>query len=136
MSKVEYEHKLILFCKSFRGDIKRAEILYESVKKFNKDNIPFYFQIPRADYNLWKDTFGTDGHTILFDEDVTSLVNNQSHFTQQLYKMEFYKTKIAEYYIIVDSDFYFIKEFTTEDFISPDGIPYLIMHEDKSMREL
>ena len=135
MSKVDYKHKIALYCKSYRGDIRRAEILYESVQKYNKDNIPFYFQIPKSDYELWKNTFGTEGHEIIFDEDVTDLVNNQSHFTQQLYKMEFYKTRIAEYYIIVDSDFYFIKEFTTEDFISPDGIPYLIMHEDKAMRE-
>lgn len=131
-----YDNDVVLFCKSYRGDIDRAKVLYESIKKYNKNNLPFYFQIPKSDYKLWKEKIGEDGYNVVFDEDVTNLVNTQSHFTQQLYKMEFYKTKIAKYYVILDSDMYFIRDFFKTDFITEDGIPYLVMHEDKSWREL
>jgi len=130
-----YQYKLILLCKSYRGDIHRAKVLLESVQKYNIDNIPLYFQIPKQDHQVWKDTLGEKGYEVVFDEDITDLTTTQSHFTQQLFKMEFYKTKIAEYYIIIDSDMYFIRDFTSDDFITKDGIPYLIIHEDKSLRE-
>ena len=50
----KYKHKLILYCKSFRGDLERANVLFESIKKHNKDNIPFYFQIPKSDLELFQ----------------------------------------------------------------------------------
>ena len=87
----KYKHKIILLCKSFNGDLERANVLFESIKKHNKDNIPFYFQIPKSDLELFQDKIGTDGYEVVFDEDLTDLVNTQSHFTQQLYKMEFYQ---------------------------------------------
>ena len=39
----EYKHELILLCKSYRGDLARAEVLLSSIKQYNLDNIPFYF---------------------------------------------------------------------------------------------
>ena len=132
----KYKHKLILYCKSFRGDLERANVLFESIKKHNKDNIPFYFQIPKSDLELFQNKLGNEGYEVVFDEDVTNLVNTQSHFTQQLFKMEFYKTKIAQYFFLIDSDMYFIKDFYSTDFINEDGTPYITMHECKSLLEL
>jgi hypothetical protein len=131
----KYKHKIILLCKSFNGDLERANVLFESIKKHNKDNIPFYFQIPKSDLKLFQDKMGTDGYEVVFDEDLTDLVNTQSHFTQQLYKMEFYKTNIAEYYFTIDSDMYFIRDFYSTEFINENGIPYVTMHENKALRE-
>jgi hypothetical protein len=50
--------------------------------------------------------------------------------------MEFYKTNIAKYYFILDSDTYFIKDFHINDFINENGMPYVTMHENKILREL
>lgn len=130
-----YKHKIILYCKSFRGDLDRAEVLFNSIKKHNKDSIPFYFQIPKLDLKIFQDRLGTEGYEVVFDEDITDLVNVQSHFTQQLYKMEFYKTRIAEYVFLIDSDMYFIRDFNVTEFINEDGTPYITMHENKALRE-
>lgn len=129
-----YQHKIILFCKSYRGDVNRAKVLFDSIKKHNKDNIPFYISIPKADLSIFQNTLGVSGYSIVFDDDLTNLVNQQSHFTQQLFKMEFYKTGIAEYFFLADSDMYFIKDFTIEDFIV-DDVPYMTMHECKDLLE-
>jgi len=130
-----YKHELILLCKSYKGDIARAKVLLDSIKKHNKDNIPFYFQIPKSDLEIFNIGLGVEGYDVIFDEDVTELVNTQSHFTQQLYKMEFYKLKIAKYYFTIDSDMYFIRDFNSTEFIDENGIPYVTMHENKSLRE-
>ena len=46
--------KLVLFCKTFKGDFKRFKILKESVDKYNKDNLPFYISVPKSDLELFR----------------------------------------------------------------------------------
>lgn len=135
MKEQKYKHEIILYCKSYRGDVERANILFESIKKHNLDKIPFYIQIPKSDLDIFETVLGKEDYSVIFDEDVTTLVTEQSHFTQQLYKMEFYKLKLAKYYFLIDSDMYFIRDFDTTEFIDEDGIPYITMHENKSLRE-
>ena len=132
---MEYKHKLILFCKSYKGDVHRAKLLYDSVKKHNQDNLPLYLCIPRSDLKIFEETLGSGGYTVVFEDELNSEVTEQSHFTQQLFKMEFYKTNLAEYFFLIDSDMYFIKDFYTTDFITEDGIPYMTVHECKDFLE-
>lgn len=136
MDTSTYQHEIILFCKSYHRDVDRAKILFDSIKKHNKHDIPFYISIPKKDLELFQSKLGTEGWNAIFDEDLTSLINHQSHFTQQLFKMEFYKTKIAKYFFLADSDMYFIKDFYKTDFVTEDGIPYMTMHECKDLMEL
>ena len=56
--------KLVLYCKSYRGDFERVKVLNESIKQFNKDNIPFYVSIPKADEQLFKQL---DNINIVYD---------------------------------------------------------------------
>lgn len=132
---MKYLHELILFCKSYKGDVQRAKILLDSIKKHNIDQIPFYFSIPKADLQVFQNTLGTEGYNVIFDEDLTDLVQQQSHFTQQLFKMEFYKARIAKYFFLADSDMYFIRDFRKNEFITAEGIPYMTMHECKDLLE-
>ncbi len=131
-----YQHEIILFCKSYHHDVDRAKILFDSIQQHNKDHIPFYISIPKQDLELFQSKLGTDGWIAIFDEDLTELISNQSHFTQQLFKMEFYKTNIAKYYFTMDSDMYFIRDFYKTDFIAENDIPYFTIHECKELMEL
>ena len=131
---MKYKHKLILFCKSYRADVHRVKILFDSIQRHNLDQLPFYISIPKDDLSIFQNELGNDGYEIVFDEDLTTLTSQQSHFTQQLFKMEFYKTNIAEFFFLIDSDMYFIKDFTTIDFLV-DDVPYLTMHECKELLE-
>lgn len=126
---------IILFCKSYRNDLDRFKVLTESILKHNKDNIPFYVSIPKKDKDLFIPILDHPDHHIVFDEDVTTLIDSQSHFTQQLFKIEFMRTQdIAKHYFLMDSDMYFIKDFSTADFFNGD-IPYMTMHECKDFLE-
>ena len=131
---MKYKHEVILFCKSYHKDIERVQILFDSIQKFNKDSLPFYLCIPKSDLQLFQNTLGTTGYEIVFDDDLSD-IQEQSHFTQQLFKMEFYKTNIARYFFLADSDMYFIKDFYKHDFVTENGIPYMTLHECKDFLE-
>jgi hypothetical protein len=132
---MSYKNKIIIFCKSFSRDVDRVCVLFDSIKKHNKDNIPFYLVIPREDVALFQSKLGSDGYNIVLEEEINSEIKVNTHFTQQLFKMEFYKTQVAEYFFLVDSDMYFIKDFYVNSFLTEDGIPYMTMHECKDFLE-
>ena len=132
-------NKVVLYCKSFNRDAQRCKILFDSIQKHNKDNIPLYISIPKEDVQLFKNVLGTSNYTIITDEEITGINLAQSWHTQQISKLMFWKTQITENYIILDSDSYFIRDFYYKDFLvgfnSPldDAIPYTVMHEQKDL---
>jgi hypothetical protein len=113
--------------------------LSESVKRHNKDNIPFYISVPREDIQLFKSTLGTDICVLVSDEELIHESLCQSWKNQQIVKMMFWKSGITENYVVLDSDSYFIKDFYYKDFLvgfnTPldDAIPYTVMHEQKDL---
>jgi|TARA_R110001592_G_scaffold264591_1_gene530037 hypothetical protein len=127
--------KIVLFCKSYKGDIERFKIQAESVRNHNRDNIPFYICIPKSDKNLFDPIVKKCNIKVFFDEDISNLTSEQSHFTQQLFKIEFMRSSnVAKHYFLMDSDMYFIKDFSISDFFN-NGVPYMTMHECKDLLE-
>lgn len=131
---MNYQNKIILLCKSYDKDLDRVKVLFESIQKHNIDKIPFYLIIPKKDEKVFRDALGDNEYYFSFEEDYNFDVE-QSHFSQQLYKMSFYKTGIAEYYYTMDSDMYFIRDFKITDFIADNDIPYFTIHECKDLLE-
>lgn len=121
--------KLILYCKSYRGDIERVKVLYESIQKYNTDNIPFYISVPQIDKDLFK-IF--ENANIIFDEDLYN-ISGPGWITQQIVKSSLWRLNICENYILIDSDSYFIKPFTISDFMFNESTPYTVMHEQKEL---
>ena len=35
-------NKVVIFCKSYRGDVDRVKVQFESISKHNRDDIPYY----------------------------------------------------------------------------------------------
>ncbi|MSM41257.1 MAG: hypothetical protein GJT30_16695 [Geobacter sp.] len=134
---------IVLFCKSYRNDLLRAKRLAESVKRFNRDGIPFYLSVPRSDLPLFrKELAGIDELTLLVDEEILSA--NQLHteslvgsmpgnHLQQVVKSEFWRLGVCRNYLMIDSDSYFIRDFGVNDFMYDDAIPYTVMHEGKEL---
>ena len=115
--------KIVLFCKSYKGDIERFKIQAESVRNHNRDNIPFYICIPKSDKNLFDPIVKKCNIKVFFDEDISNLTSEQSHFTQQLFKIEFMRSSnVAKHYFLMDSDMYFIKDFSISDFFNNGAI--------------
>ena len=125
---------LVLYCKSFDRDLDRLINLSKSIKKYNKDNIPFYVSVPSKDISLFKDKlpFYTQ---IISDESVFDHKIPSGWHYQQYIKSFFYKLKISKYYVSLDSDCYFFKDFYIKDFLFKDDIPYMVMTQHGDMLE-
>lgn len=134
-------HKIVLYCKTYSRDLDRVKILIESIKKHNKDLIPFYISVPKVDLDLFKNNIDCDYVNLIVDNnifDFDSILTQEQQiesgwFIQQVIKSCFWKLGICENYVCLDSDSYFIKDFHISDFMYDDKTPYTVMHEQKDL---
>lgn len=133
---------LVLYCKSYRTDVKRVARLAQSVAKFNTDKIPFYVSAPKADIHIFEDLLKDFDVKLISDESIIALNPaisqvklNSMHggLSQQVVKSEFWRTGVSQTYLCLDSDCVFIRPFSTADFLTADGVPYTIMDEGRDL---
>lgn len=136
-------HNISIFCKSYINDLDRVATLVESIQKYNFDAIPLFISVPRLDLDAFKNRIGND-LTWLTDEEIIEANPNTllsaylglpGQLSQQIVKAEFWRINPVENYLCVDSDMRFIRDFSTQDFVSPDGVLYTILHEGKDLLE-
>ena len=135
----------VLYCKSYSKDFLRLKRLLESINQFNADNLDFYISTPKLDKDLLERVLGNHGYIWVADEDIVS-ANPRADFikysqmpgglSQQIVKSEFWRLGIAENYLCLDSDCLFIRNFYKSDFLSIDGIPYTVLHQNKELFQL
>jgi hypothetical protein len=126
--------KFVIYCKSFSRDINRYKKLVQSVKNFNKENLDFYTSVPQSDLNLFKNQIGTDYVKFVEDESIYNEIPSMRGWeSQQIVKSSFWKLNVCENYLMIDSDSYFIKDISAEDFMFDDVTPYTVIHEQKDL---
>ena len=124
-------NQIVLYCKSFAGDLNRVQILNESIIKYNLDNIPFYISVPSADMHMFEKL---ENAILIKDEDIFNINSSkQGWFNQQLIKSNFWKLGLCENYVCIDSDSYFIRPFGISDFMYDENVSYTVMHEQKEL---
>ena len=135
----------VLYCKSYSRDFLRLKRLLHSIAKFNADALPFYISTPKADQALLIEVLGKEGYIWVADEDIVT-ANPRSSFekyqampgglSQQIVKSEFWRLGLAENYLCLDSDSLFIRDFHKSDFLSVDGVPYTVLHQNKELFQI
>lgn len=131
-------NELVIFIKTYRGDLERTKIFKHSVDLYNADKIPLFMVVPQSDIDLFEKECRTHNEKydfcILSDEAVLKANNlpctGQSWHSQQLIKLGFYKLNVCDNYAIFDSDCYFIAPFYRHDFLWDDKIPYFCIKEE------
>ena len=135
----------VLYCKSYSRDFLRLKRLFNSIQKFNVDHIPFYISTPKANKDLLLEILGADGYIWVADEDIVAANPKASiekykampgGLSQQVIKSEFWRLGLAENYLCLDSDSLFIRNFQKSDFLSADGVPYTVLHQNKELFQL
>lgn len=136
---------LVLYCKSYSRDLLRLKRLLETIKQFNVDNLDFYISTPKLDKELLEKVLGRDGYIWIADEDIVA-ANPKADFekyrampgglSQQIIKSEFWRLGFSENYLCLDSDSVFIRSFFKSDFLSIDGVPYTVLHQNKELFQL
>lgn len=105
-----------LFCKSFRRDLDRFGRLYESVVAFVEPSLPFVASVPQEDLALFQNRFGSTRVEFVTDQAlVGTAADRQSWKLQQIVKLHAFRLDFADAWLMVDSDFYFIRPYTARD---------------------
>jgi len=129
-------HNLILYCKTFSRDFQRLKRLYESIQKYNKDNIPFYISAPNTEKEQLENVIGIKGYEFVPDESIWNFKYQMDGWrSQQIIKSNVWKAVDTENYICIDSDQFFINDFYVKDFIHPSGTLYSVVHENKEVQQ-
>lgn len=138
---------LYLFCKSYLGDLTRAYDLWKSIKRYNRDKIPFYLSVPQKDLETFMLFFAEDAKDISWvtDEKIISSAPNfnletyyklDGRLSQQVVKSEFWRLfQVDICYLCLDSESEFIRDFYISDFFYNDT-PYTIIHQNKELLQL
>jgi hypothetical protein len=133
---------LVLYCHSYRQDALRARRLAESVARYNRERLDFYVSAAREDLPLFRETFGSIPCQFIAKEDILAtnprldlakIAAMPGYRSQQVVKSEFWRLGLCQTYVCLDSDNFFIRDFTSADFLAPDGTPYTVCHEGKSL---
>jgi hypothetical protein len=144
---VESDHRtgiktnMAMMCKKYLGDLPALKILKESVDRHNIDMIPFYIVCPSCDLELIKSQIITGAEpykiALLPEEPILEgQTLGSGWLDQQIIKLKFYKTGLCDFYLVLDSDSYFIRDFYVSDFMHDDQTPYIVCHEQKAMKML
>ena len=135
---------IVILIKSYFNDVLRVVRLMESIRRYNRDNIPVYISVPENDQALFKSKLNGYRYHLISDEMILAKTLKCSPIEQpdmpgtmlqQVVKSEFWRLGLCENFLIIDSDSYFIKDFYRYDFIWKDNIPYTIMNEGRHQRE-
>ena len=127
-------NKFVIFTKSYSGDFQQCQMLADSIRTHNKDNIPWYISVPASDIKVFSENFQIDNEnvTVLCDDEIYGGVGN-NWFSQQLIKSSAWKVVDCENYLCIDSDGYFIKDFYLSDFMYNEKTPYTVCHQQKEL---
>ncbi len=130
--------KFVIFCKSYSKDLYRVERLLRSYEKYNQDKIDFFLSVPTEDIDLFNRHLKGRKLNLLSDEEILEKNPNFSieiyqqidgYIGQQIVKSEFWRTKIAENFLCIDSDAEFIRDFYLRDFMYDIETPYTVYDE-------
>jgi hypothetical protein len=135
---------LVLYCKSYSTDLRRVMRLMQSIERFNETHIPIYVSVPEAELALFREYLGTTSAQLISDESILRASPNLDRaqvarmhgaVAQQVVKSEFWRLELADAYVCLDSDAIFIRPFSREDFLAPDGYPYTVLDEAHDLLE-
>ena len=132
--------KFSIVTPSYRNDFEQCKLLTESIEKFVPKDIEHYIIIPKEDLELFN-TIKQERTRFLFQEDFMPKWLKPLPFTggkwfysfrtypvrgwirQQMVKLGICEVIDSDYYIVIDSDCFFLKEFNPKNFIKDSKLP-------------
>ena len=131
---------LVFVCKTHKKDFKPFTRLFKSFNKYNTDKIPLYLSVPNEDVSLFEGHVG-GGATVISDESYMQKYSADDAYwglplgyvNQEICKLSFWENNIADNYLFIDSDLYFIRDFRIKDFMATKDTPYSVLVMDKDL---
>jgi hypothetical protein len=132
---------LSLFLKSYSKDFQRAKKLIESVVSYNSERITTWIACPKKDLEEFKILEIESWIKCISEEDIPVRLATQSmngirsgYLNQEVLKLGFAELNLSKHYFCLDSDGLFLKDFSEKDFLTNEGIPKIVLVEDKDLQ--
>lgn len=129
-----------ILVKSHGPDLPYVERLLASFEKFNVDGIELYLVVPTQDFAEFTKFSGQRvtvmSEDVLAEHLVSESVNGYTagYINQEIVKLAFWETGLAENYLCMDSDAEFIRDIHVSDFMVDAMTPYTFLTEDRALR--
>lgn len=132
---------LALFVKSYRRDHRLIERLLASTAAHNSERLPVFVTVPSEDLRVFTPLVRSfPDVTLIADEyfHIPGITDKIWHFgpgyiAQQLIKLSVHELNEARNYVMLDSDSYFIRDFSAADFLAPDGVGFTVVSPDSDL---
>lgn len=128
-----------MLLKSYAGDLEYAQRLIRSFHAHNVDELSLYCVVPEQDIPLFHELSGPNV-TVMSEEPFAQYFTHEpvwgirtGYINQEIVKLAFWESGLLDAYFCVDSDAEFVRDFTTSDFIAPDGYPFEVLVEDREL---
>lgn len=138
-----------IVCKTYRGDLRRAQRLLASLAPHNRDTLPVVLIVPEGDLGLFRSQLPAGVCELVSDESVVAAHPKAAEHklleryratsgskAQQVVKSEAWRLLGCSAYLCTDADTVFLRPFHRADFVTPAGHPYSHLHESKEYRQL
>ena len=133
--------RIALLLKSYAGDLEYARRLVDSFVLHNSESLLLHCVVPAADLPLFSSLAG-DSVRLHAEEDLVGdhLVSapvgdlRTSYANQEIVKLAFWETGLAENYFCIDSDAVILRDIGAADFMHDERTPYSVLVEDNDLR--
>lgn len=111
-------------------------VLLDSIQTYNKESIDVVVSVPETDLALFQQELASHSVTLITDESVCAELFTEKtngfepgYLNQQIIKLAFWETGQYQFYLCLDSDCSFIRDFYVNDFFFDEKTPYANLYE-------
>lgn len=128
--------------KSYRDDFKYSVALVQSFNQHNIDAIHLQIIVPKIDLEIFL-VFKNNNISVDAEEDLNlPLVGptndtggiSLGYFNQEIIKLSYWETYKSSYYLSLDSETIFVRDFRLKDFFFDMDTPFIPLIEDKDIQ--
>ena len=125
-----------MMLRSYAPDLAYATRMIESFRRFNTDSLSLFCVVPAEDLAAFQHLGGADV-IVMSDSSLAELFVDHEvrgirpgYINQEIVKLAFWETGLADNYFCIDSDAIFLRPFGYADFMTLDGVPFTVLVED------
>lgn len=128
-----------ILVKSHAPDHQYVARLVRSLGRHNVDSVPVFIIVPDFDLPLFSEFASAEitvlGESTLLEHLVSEPLAGFSagYVNQEIIKLSFWETGLADNYLCLDSDAEFVRDFQVSDFMFDESTPYTFLTEDAEL---
>lgn len=132
--------RFALLVKSYGPDLPYVERLVATLRRHNVERLPVHLVVPQADVPAFA-ALARDGIELLAEETFAEHLTTEpvagfspGYINQEIVKLAFWETGLADAYLCVDSELEFVRDFGRDDFMADATTPFTFLTADAELQ--